>query len=83
MFLLALTAPCQVCTVSLQAGQSTYKRHGADCLKPPLRFSFPPRLMPSVDMTSDVKSGQQIFLGLHAVFSLGASEESEPALGDG
>jgi hypothetical protein len=26
------------------------------------------RLRPSVDMTSDVKSGQQLFLGLHEVF---------------
>jgi len=25
MFLLSLTATCQVCTVSLKAGQSTYK----------------------------------------------------------
>jgi hypothetical protein len=34
-------------------------------------------------MTSNVKGSQQIFLGLHAVFVLGASEEPEPAIGDG
>jgi hypothetical protein len=37
----------------------------------------------SVDMTSDVKSWQQIFLGLHHVFHLGALEEPEPAICDG
>ena len=31
-----------------------------------------------VDMTSNVKSRQQLFLGLHDVFSLRASEEPEP-----
>jgi hypothetical protein len=30
MFLLALTATCQLCTVSLKAGQSTYNSSGAD-----------------------------------------------------
>jgi hypothetical protein len=39
--------------------------------------------MPGVDMTSDVKGGQQIFLGLHPVVSLGTSEQAEPARGDG
>jgi hypothetical protein len=36
MFLLALTATCQVWRVSLQAGQSTYKGYGADCRQRPL-----------------------------------------------
>jgi hypothetical protein len=39
--------------------------------------------MPGVDMTSNVKGGQQIFLGLHDVFVLGASAEPEPAICDG
>src|SRR4029450_10140095 len=37
MFLLSLTATCQVCTVSLKAGQSTYNCLAADCLQPTLR----------------------------------------------
>jgi hypothetical protein len=47
------------------------------------RSGYRARLMPSVDMTSNVKGGQQIFLGLHDVFVLGASEEPEPAICDG
>ena len=49
---LALPAPCQVCTVALQAGQSTYKGPGADCLQRPLlrRSRFPPQLRPSVGL---------------------------------
>ena len=35
---------------------------------PYLRFRFRQQVSASVDMTSDVKSGQQIFLGLHDVF---------------
>src|SRR5919197_1727158 len=37
MFLLSLTAPCQVWTVSLKAGLFTYKRRPGDGLQPPLR----------------------------------------------
>ena len=33
MFLLSLTATCQMYSVSLKAGQSTYNQHGADTLK--------------------------------------------------
>ena len=57
----------------------------ADALQPTLvpRFGFQARLSASVDMTSDVKGCQQIFLGLHHVFFLGTSEEPEPALYDG
>ena len=42
-----------------------------------------PSLTAGVAMTSDVKGCQQIFLGLHHVVSLGASEKSEPAICDG
>jgi hypothetical protein len=47
------------------------------------RFRLQPRLTPSVDMTSDVKGCQPIFLGLHRIFYLGASKEPEPAICDG
>ena len=56
---------------------------GADALQLTLRFSFRARLTAGVDMTSNVKGCEQIFLGLHDVFFLGASEESEPAIYDG
>jgi hypothetical protein len=39
--------------------------------------------MLSVDMTSNVKGGPQIFLGLHDVFVLDTSAEAEPAICDG
>ena len=35
MFLLSLTATCQVCTVSLKAGLSTYNRFTGRALDPP------------------------------------------------
>jgi len=35
--------------------------HRADCLQRPLRSRFRQRLMPGVDMTSDVKSRLKIF----------------------
>jgi hypothetical protein len=44
---------------------------------------LPPPLSFRVAMTSDVKNYQQIFLGLHDVFVLGASEEPEPVSIDG
>jgi hypothetical protein len=47
------------------------------------RFGFQRRLKRSVDMTSDVKGCQPIFLGLHRIFYLGASKEPEPAICDG
>ena len=46
--LLSLTAPCQVCTVSLKAGLLTYKVRAGDALQRPLRSRFQARLMPSV-----------------------------------
>ena len=42
--------------------------HAGDGGQRPLRSRCPPRLMPSVAMTSNVKSWQQIFSGLHDVF---------------
>jgi len=48
MFLLSLSATCQVWTVSLKAGQSTYKGPGADCLQRPLRSRFRQQFRPGV-----------------------------------
>jgi hypothetical protein len=55
----SLTATCQVCALSLKAGQSTYKEFAADRLQRPLlrRFRFQRRLKLGVAMTSNVKSG--------------------------
>jgi hypothetical protein len=55
------------------------------CFQRPLVFRsrFQQQLTPGVAMTSDVKNYQQIFLGLHDVFVLGASEEPEPVSIDG
>jgi hypothetical protein len=53
MFLLSLTATCQVWTVSLKAGLYTYKGFAAD--------RFQRQLKPGVAMTSNVKRWQQIF----------------------
>ena len=83
MFLLSLTATCQVLTVSLKAGHSTYKSLAGDGLQLTLRFSFQPRLMPGVDMTSDVKSREQLFYVCLMFFLLGLSEEPEPGRDDG
>ena len=43
-----------------------------------LGSGFPPRLMPGVDMTSDVKSREQLFYVCLMFFLLGLSEEPEP-----
>ena len=56
---------------------------GADAQKPPLRCGLWVQLTAGVAMTSNVKSWQQIFLGLHAVFVLSASEKPEPVRNDG
>jgi len=48
MFLLSLLATYQVWTVSLKAGQSTYKPPAADALQRPLRSRFRARLRRSV-----------------------------------
>ena len=42
-----------------------------------------PQVMLDVDLTSDVKGREQLFLGLHGVFLLRASEEAEPVSNDG
>jgi hypothetical protein len=47
-FLRSLTAPCQVCRVSLKAGLYTYKGLAADCLQPPLRSGFRRQVSASV-----------------------------------
>jgi hypothetical protein len=59
------------------------QRLAADCLQPSLRCGFRQQLKAGVDMTSNVKGGPQIFLGLHDVFVLGTSAEAEPAICDG
>ena len=48
-----------------------------------LGSGFPPRLKPSVDMTSDVKSREQLFYVCLMFFLLGLSEEPEPVRDDG
>jgi hypothetical protein len=48
MFLLSLTATCQVWTVSLKAGRNTYKGCAADGFQPALRSGFQRRLTPGV-----------------------------------
>jgi hypothetical protein len=48
MFLLSLTATCQVWTVSLKAGLNTYNRHAGDGLQLTLRFSFRQQLKAGV-----------------------------------
>jgi hypothetical protein len=55
----------------------------ADCLQRPLRSRFRQQLKAGVAMTSDVKRWQQIFLGFHDLFVLGASEKPEPGRSDG
>ena len=69
MFLLSLTATCQVCTVSLKAGLYTYKALAGDRLQPTLlrRSGFRQQVKPSVAMTSNVKGGEQLFSGPHVV----------------
>jgi hypothetical protein len=44
---------------------------------------FQRRLSFGVAMTSNVKSREQLFLGLHDFFVLGASEKPEPVRYDG
>jgi hypothetical protein len=87
MFLLSLTATCQVCTVALKAGQSTYKGCAADAEKPTLCSGFPARLTPSVDMTSDVKSWVEIRSTFSSFLLFPErycpSEEPEPVKYDG
>jgi hypothetical protein len=55
----------------------------ADALQRPLRSRFRARLSGSVDMTSDVKDGEQLFYVRIIVFSLCPSEEPEPVKHDG
>src|SRR5215471_8096423 len=57
MFLLSLTATCQVWTVSLKAGRYTYNWPAADCLQPPLRCGFRQQLRPGVRCHSLTEAG--------------------------
>jgi hypothetical protein len=45
----------------LGRGLNKYQRHPGDGVQRSLRVRFPPRLMPGVDMTSDVKGWEQLF----------------------
>jgi hypothetical protein len=56
MFLLSLTATCQLCAVSLKAGLNTYKGCAADCQKPTLRCGLWQRLTPSVRLQVETQS---------------------------
>jgi hypothetical protein len=60
-------------------------RDGADCQKSPHRRRSRPRqrLIPGVDMTSDVKGWEQLFYVRIRVFSFCLSEEPEPVKHDG
>src|SRR6266516_2047441 len=57
--------------VKARVSASTSAQQGLapDCLQPPLvpRSGFRQQVKPSVAMTSNVKSEEQLFLGLHAV----------------
>jgi hypothetical protein len=49
-------------------GDAAQQGFAADAFQRPLRSRFQARLKLGVDMTSDVKRWQQLFLGLHNVF---------------
>ena len=83
MGLLSLPATCQVCTVSLKAGQSTYNWPAADTLQPPLRCGFRQQLRPGVAMTSNVKSWLPMFLHFLGPLVLRPLAEPEPGRHDG
>jgi hypothetical protein len=44
------------------------QRRTTDCLQRALRSRFRQQFRPGVDMTSDVKSWEPLFLGFHQVF---------------
>jgi hypothetical protein len=67
-------------------GLHKYQSVAADALQRSLvpRFRFRARLSAGVAaMTSDIKGGELLFLGLHNVFAHRASEEAEPVRHDG
>jgi hypothetical protein len=77
MFLLSLTATCQVWALSLKAGLYTYK---------PLREGRGiKRRAPQAERCYDFPCQELAtdFLGVHDVFVLGASEKPEPVRSDG
>src|SRR5262245_19554573 len=49
-------------------GLNKYQGPAGDGVQRPLRSRFPPRLMPSVAMTSNVKSWEQLFSRHHNMF---------------
>jgi hypothetical protein len=74
----------------LRTSGSVGRAPGNRCLYPEgdglqltLRFSFQPRLMPSVDMPSDVKDGEPLWYVCLMLFLLGLSAEAEPVKDDG
>ena len=73
-------ATSQLCCVSLKAGLSTYKGHGADWEK---AGAFSQQLTAGVDMTSTVKSGLQRVEVCMRCFLRRAWEEAEPVRSDG
>ena len=83
MFLLSLTATCQVCTVSLKAGQSTYNPPAADCLQRLRRSRVRQRLTRGVAMTANVKSGRPLCLHWLGPLTLRPWAEPEPGSHDG
>src|SRR5438270_13205408 len=63
----------------LRSKPTAEHRRAADAFQPPLRCGFQARLSRSVDMTSDVKSREQLFYVCLMIFPLfRLSEEPEP-----
>ena len=74
-------APCAVKvarTVLNGEREETYRNATRFALTQLPRSRYSPRLKRSVDMTSDVKSGEQLFCVCLMFFLLGLSEEPEP-----
>jgi hypothetical protein len=86
--LLLSSLPCS--TIAYQrvcwgGGFNKYQARPGDGLQRPLvpRSRFRQRLTPSVDMTSEVKSWEQLVYVCIMIFSFGLSEEPEPGRHDG
>ena len=84
MFLLSLTATCQVWTVSLKAGLFTYKRRAGDGFQRPLlrRSRFQPRLTPSVRLRYCTFAGSSLSLQINLRESLEMPWPAFNELGD-
>ena len=62
----------------VKKGLTAEQGHEADCRQPTLRSGSRQRLMPSVDMTSDVKSWEQLFyVGIHVLSSVHRKRRSQ------